>query len=189
MPTLETINPAATREATLEDLARVEGKAELVGGRIIRLMSSGDLPHQAALEIVFGLRDYAGRTGIGLAVGDNAAFAVDLPHRRSFSPDAAFYLGERSGMRFYQGAPVFAVEVRSENDYGPRAERAMADKRADYFAAGTRVVWDVDVADSPVVRKYTANHPNEPTIFRSGDIADAEPAVPDWSMPVADLVR
>lgn len=27
-------------------------------------------------------------------------------------------------MRFLEGAPVFAVEVRSENDYGPVAERA-----------------------------------------------------------------
>jgi len=49
------------------------------------------------------------------------------------------------GMRFASGAPIFAVEVRSENDYGPAAERAMAAKRADYFACGTLVVWDVDL--------------------------------------------
>jgi hypothetical protein len=35
---------------------------------------------------------------------------------------------------------VFAVEVRSEDDYGPAAEKALAAKRADDFAAGTRVV-------------------------------------------------
>jgi len=29
----------------------------------------------------------------------------------------------RTGMRFPEGAPIFAVEVRSENDYGPAAER------------------------------------------------------------------
>jgi len=29
------------------------------------------------------------------------------------------------GMRFAEGAPVFAVEVRSENDYGPAAARAI----------------------------------------------------------------
>ena len=39
-------------------------------------------------------------------------------------------------MKFVQGAPVFAAEVRSEGDYGEAAERAMAAKRADYFAAG-----------------------------------------------------
>ena len=50
--------------------------------------------------------------------------------------------------------PLFAVEVRSENDYGPAAEREMAAKRADYFAAGTRVVWDVDLLGEDVVRVY-----------------------------------
>jgi Uma2 family endonuclease len=44
-------------------------------------------------------------------------------------------------MRFFEGAPVFAVEVRSENDYGPDAEREIVQKRADYFAAATLVVW------------------------------------------------
>jgi len=37
------------------------------------------------------------------------------------------------------------VGVRSENDYGLAAEGELATKRADYFAAGTRVVWDVIV--------------------------------------------
>src|SRR3712207_7434649 len=39
----------------------------------------------------------------------------------------------RTGMKFLEGAPVFAVEVRSEGDYGPAAEQAMAEKRADYL--------------------------------------------------------
>jgi hypothetical protein len=34
-------------------------------------------------------------------------------------------------MRFAEGVPAFAVEVHSANDYGPAAERAMAQKRAD----------------------------------------------------------
>ena len=45
-------------------------------------------------------------------------------------------------MKFLEGAPVFAVEVRSENDYGAAAEREMA------------------------------------AIYRRGDTAEAEPAVP-----------
>ena len=47
-------------------------------------------------------------------------------------------------MRFIDGPPTFAVEVRSEHDYGAKAETELAAKRADYFQAGTRVVWDVD---------------------------------------------
>lgn len=33
---------------------------------------------------------------------------------------------------------------RGEHDYGPAGERAMREKRADSFACGTQVVWDVD---------------------------------------------
>lgn len=77
--------------------------------------------------------------------------------------------------------------MHTENDYGPQAERDIAAKRADYFAAGTLVVWDVDLLSEAVIRKYTASAPNRPTIFRRGDIANAEPAVPGWSMPVDNL--
>jgi hypothetical protein len=40
-------------------------------------------------------------------------------------------------MRFIEGPPTFAVEVRCENDYGPSADDEYAAKRADYFEAGT----------------------------------------------------
>jgi Uma2 family endonuclease len=148
---------------------------------------AGFLPNYVAGEIYASLRDYARRTRSGYAIGDNAGFIVDLPHRTSFSPDAAFYTGKSTGMRFLEGAPVFAVEVRSENDYGRVAERDMADKRADYFAAGTLVVWDVDILSDEIVRVYRADAPSQPTMYRRGDKAEAEPAVPGWSIAVDDL--
>jgi Uma2 family endonuclease len=63
----------------------------------------------------------------------------------------------------------------------------MAGKRADYFAAGTRVVWDVDLMSDEVVRVYRADEPEQPTIYRRGEEAEAEPAVPGWKMKVDDL--
>jgi Uma2 family endonuclease len=90
-------------------------------------------------------------------------------------------------MRFLEGAPVFAVEIRSEHDYGPAAERAMREKRADYFACGTRVVWDVDLQSETVVKSYKATDPENPVIYRRGEMADAEPAVPGWRMAVDEL--
>jgi Uma2 family endonuclease len=113
---------------------------------------------------------------------------VHLPHRKSFSPDAAFYAGELKGGDFLEGAPVFAVEVRSKNDYGERAELAIAQKRDDYFACGTLVVWDVDVLREKVVRVYRADDPDNPTTYRKGDTAEAEPALPGWKIPVAEFI-
>lgn len=63
----------------------------------------------------------------------------------------------------------------------------MVAKRADYFAAGTLVVWDVDVLKEELVRVYRASNPEQPQIYRRGDVAEAEPAVPSWSMLVDDL--
>ena len=173
-------------EATIEDLYKVEGKAELVNGEIVLMPLTGGLPHYAALQITMSLAAYGKTRRKGFAFGDGAAFVVNLPHRKSFSPDAGFYAGEIT-MKFFQGAPVFAAEVRSENDYGPRAERQMGQKRADYFAAGTLVVWDVDLLSDNVVRVHRASDPENPTIYRHGEVAEAEAAVPGWTMPVDEL--
>jgi Uma2 family endonuclease len=175
--------------ATIEDLYKVEGKAELVNGEIVEMPPVGDDPNRAGLRVATRLLAHEERTRTGRAYTDGAGFHVNLPHRESFSPDAAYHTGPRTGMRFLEGAPVFAVEVRSESDYGPRAEREMAAKRADYFACGTLVVWDVDLQSEDVVKSYKASDPGHPVIFRRGEIADAEPAVPGWRMAVDELFR
>jgi Uma2 family endonuclease len=173
--------------ATIEDLYKVEGKAELVNGEIICMSPTGWGPGRAGGKIYRRLADYEDQHGGGYAFPDNVGFIVNLPHRESFSPDAAWYIGPHTGMRFCEGAPVFAVEVRSENDCGPAAERAMKDKRADYFACGTLVVWDVDLLSEDVIKSYKASDLEHPVIFRRGDIADAEPAVPGWRILINDL--
>ncbi len=171
-------------QATIDDLYRVPGKAEIVNGELVLKSPTGDLPNTAAFEIAISLRAHAKRTGIGRVYTDNAAFIMD---RRSFSPDAAYYIGPRTRGKFLDGAPIFAVEVRSEGDYGPRAERAMAEKHRDYFAADTRVVWDVDVLKDELVRAYRASDPENPSIYRRAEVAKAEPAVPGWTMPVEEI--
>ncbi|HEY0601434.1 MAG TPA: Uma2 family endonuclease [Herpetosiphonaceae bacterium] len=175
-------------EATLDDLYRVpeHSKAELVNGELVLMSPTGGLPGYAAAEIFVSLRTYARQTKSGHAIPDNVGFVVNLPHRKSFSPDAAFYHGPMT-MKFLEGAPIFAAEVRSEGDYGATAEQEMARKRADYFAAGTLVVWDVDLLNDAVVRVYRAEQPDQATIYSRGEVAEAEPALPGWTMPVDDL--
>jgi hypothetical protein len=63
----------------------------------------------------------------------------------------------------------------------------MAAKRRDYFAAGTVVVWDAGVLRSETVKVYRASDPDNPTVYRRGELAEAEPAVPGWAMPVEDF--
>jgi Uma2 family endonuclease len=172
-------------EPLIAELHKVDGKAEIIDGRIEPMSPTGGRPGRASSAIYGSLRASEAQLG-GYAYPDNVAFLVNLPNRKSFAPDVG-YSKQPPDMEFVKGAPEFAVEVRSEGDYGSRAEREMAAKRADYFTAGTKVVWDVDLLGDDVVRVYRADSPEEPTVYRRGEVAEAEPAVPGWKFPVDEL--
>lgn len=184
------MSTATPTRATIDDLMRIEGKAELIGGRIVELMGTGYRPNRVSLRIARSIDDHAEATGIGVALTDNIIFAIpEIPSgRESFSPDASYYDGPlpEDEMRPIEGPPTLAVEVRSESDYGPAAERAMAEKRADYFAAGTPVVWDVDPVAN-LIHVYRANNPETPTTYGLGQLAEAEPAMPGWRPAVDEF--
>ena len=176
---------------TIDDLMGTEGKTELINGRIVHYMASGAVPSRVAKRILLALDPFVVALGVGEVFPDGVGYAMDPPltsGRQSFSPDLSYHAPQVpiNHMKFIDGAPTFAVEVRSENDYGPKPDREYADKRADYFEAGTLVVWDVDpVAETVCV--YTAAAPLAAMVFRRGEVADAEPAVPCWRLPVDSL--
>ena len=178
------------KPATLDDLDRVEGKAELIAGRIVHFMPTGFWPGAIGGEVYTSLKLHTRATRRGKASPDGVGYTVpELPSgRESFCPDASYFDGPilAKWMRFIEGPPTFAVEVRSENDFGPAPEREMATKRLDYFAAGTKVVWDVD-PEAECVHSYRADMPDQPITFCKGEIADAEPAVPGWRLAVDDI--
>jgi Uma2 family endonuclease len=176
--------------ATLDDLYRTTAKAELVDGRIVTFMPTGEMPGYIAGLIYASLLNYSLsiKSGRAYAAGVGYAVARLLSGRESFSPDASYHRGPlpQNRMKFFTGGPSFAVEVRSECDYAPSAEVDMADKRTDYFQAGTEVVWDVDPL-AKCIHCYRASDPVHPATFRRGDVADAEPAVPGWRVAVDSL--
>ena len=177
-------------QATIEDLYHIpgHGKAEIVNGEVVLMSPTGFWPSRASSAIYRSLYEHERKTKAGYAIPDNAGFIVNLPKRGSFSPDAAWHTGRPTGMRFLEEAPIFAVEARSEGDYGASAERRMAAKRRDYFAAGTLCVWDVDVLGPNHIRSYHSSDPENLIIYGAGDVADAGDAVPGWSMLVNDLL-
>jgi Uma2 family endonuclease len=181
---MSTVTPTL---ATIDDLYREEGKAELIRGRIVRQMPTGYFPTRVASRIFRALDDWASTTNRGEAFPDNLGYVVPelSSGRESFCPDASFYVGPlpKDRMRFILGPPTLAVEVRSENDYDAQAERAIVAKRADYFEAGTLVVWDVDPIREEI-RVYRAAQPDTPVVYRRGESAEAEPAVPNWRVLV-----
>jgi Uma2 family endonuclease len=167
--------------ATRADLARTEGRAELIDGRIVCLP-----PFVYRVGCIVGnltscLFEHERQVGGGELGTATLGYVVPrLPSgRESFCACASWYSGPlpENPMSFIEGPPTFAVEVRDgEEDTA---------KRDDYFEAGTLVVWDVDpVAET--IACYRPGDPN-PVIFRRGDVANAEPAVPGWQMPVDEV--
>lgn len=181
------IAPHLGREATLDDLWEVEGRAELIHGQIVPMPPTGYRPGRAASRIRRSLEAHEIEHGGGEAVSEGIGFILQTPATQMFIPDVAWWIGTPEDEALLRGAPPFVAEVRSRTDYGPTAERAMALKRADYFAAGTKVVWDVDVLREGVVRVYRTGDPEHPTVYGRGEVAEAEPAVSGWRMPVDEL--
>ena len=177
--------------ATLDDLMKVEGKAELVNGRIVKEMPNGALHARISKRIVKVLDSHVEILGVGEVFADALAYAFDdkLPSgRQSISPDASYYAEPLSPDHegFIRGSPTFAVEVRSPSDYGPKTNAEYEAKRKDYFFAGTLVVWDVDPR-AKTVTKYLATDPLTAVVFAAGQAADAEPAVPGWTLAIDAL--
>ncbi len=179
-----------SREELIEELYRLPDnmKAEIIDGAIVPMSPTGGKPSRVSGLIFAKLLAYEQQVGQGVALPNNAGFIVDLPRRTSFSPDASSCVGKVIDQDFVEGAPLFAVEVRSKGDYGPQAERAIRNKIADYFAAGTQVVWDVDVLHAKTIRVFRADAPNQPTIYGMDDEAEAEPALPGWRVTVQELL-
>jgi Uma2 family endonuclease len=163
------------RPATIADLRRTKLKAEIVNGELLVIGPSGGRAATAAGNIVFSLHLY--ERGVRRPRYDDVTRGV---HRRSAAPPV-----DLSGRELVHGT---SVAVRDGIDHGDEAERRMAAKRADYFSAGTQVVWDVDVLTENLIRVYSADDPDHATVYRQGEIAEAEPAVPGWRFAVDELL-
>lgn len=177
--------------ATLQDLSHVTGKAELIAGRIVEFMPGGKTHARISKRILLSLDAYVQSLGVGEAFGDNLGYVQTTPltsGRQSFCPDVSYFAGidEGNPLGFITAPPTLAVEVRSQFDYGRAAEAAMAEKRADYFEAGTLVVWDVD-PDAQTIAVYRATAPDVAQRFQVPDQADAEPAVPGWRLALREI--
>lgn len=77
-------------------------------------------------------------------------------------------------------APDLAVEVLSRGNTRQEIEQ----KRREYFAAGTKLVWVVD-RRSETVAVYT--DPDTHTVLTTADTLTGDPVLPGFALPVADI--
>src|SRR5262245_53507087 len=121
-----------------------------------------------------------------LGVITGADGTVRLFAGRVRMPDVAFTSWDRLPNRRLPAEPIpnlapdLAVEVLSESNTAAE----MARKRHDYFAAGVRLVWQID-PDARTVSAYTA--PEPPTVLAEADTLDGGAVLPGFALPLRDL--
>jgi Uma2 family endonuclease len=80
-------------------------------------------------------------------------------------------------------APDLAVEILSPAN----RPREIARKRREYFAAGTKLVWEVDPEDRTVAVYADPQRPDLMTLLRETDTLDGGAVLPGFALPLADL--
>ena len=79
-------------------------------------------------------------------------------------------------------SPDLVVEVLSESN--TRAEMEL--KRHDYFAPGTKLIWQID----PLGRTaavYRPGAPNDPQMIESAGVLDGEDVLRGFQLPLAQV--
>ncbi len=181
--------PDPDRLLTAEEYARLPEtpgyRDELVRGRVVREPSPG-WPHGRAQSRLFArLNAYVEEHALGYAIVETG-YIVERGPDTVRGPDVSFVSRERLGDTppevYAELGPDLAVEVLSPSN----RPREMADKLAQYFAAGTRLAWVID----PTRRTAKVYRPGRPVrVLHEQDELEGEDVLPGFRCRVADVLE
>ena len=176
--------PGTATEADL--IATNEAKrgiCELVDGVLVE-KGMGYEESNLALVLAMALGPWIIGRNLGILSGESGMMRL-LPGLVRV-PDLAFASWDRIPGRKRPGeavvpfAPDLAIEVLSRGN----TRKEMARKRAEYFAAGARLVWEVDPRKRTVA-VFTG--PEGPTILDATMTLDGGAVLPGFALALADL--
>jgi len=170
---------------TAEELLRLgpDFHGELVRGRLVEMAPASWGHGDIALTVGSILHRFVRSRNLGRVFAAETGFRLSRDPDSVRAPDVAFVAqhripqtDDRSG--YFEGAPDLAVEIVSPNDsYGQLAEKV-----ADYLAAGSRLVWVID----PSTRTVTIHRANGSTVLlRSHETLSGDDVLPGFTTPVA----
>jgi Uma2 family endonuclease len=160
-------------------------KYELHDGRLIVMSPPGYRHARIGSRFAAAFLTHGEKPGHGEACDEVGVLLRRNPDHL-VGPDAAFIPAASCPPRlssegYLLTVPGLAVEVRSKNDTQPGID----EKVRDYLAAGVVLVW---VAD-PDARTVTAHRRGQPpVVFGANDTLTADPVIPGFAVPVADLL-
>ena len=160
-------------------------QAELVRGEVYLSPMPGLAHGRIVRNIFIALYQYVLARNVGEVFGDGLGYVLPELYRTNRSPDVSFIrAGTLPAAAPVKGSaravPDLAVEVLSPSDMARKLET----KVADYFAAGTAVVWIVD----PRSRRVTVRTPDGASrVLGEGETLDGAPVLPEFTLPVIDV--
>jgi Uma2 family endonuclease len=103
-----------------------------------------------------------------------------------FSPDISFATNQqwkkhkKSGETFFQGSPIFVIEVLSPGD----KIGALDEKIPQYFENGAKLAWVVN----PISKTVLVYHgPSADKLYKLGDSLDGENVLPGFALPLTEV--
>ncbi|MGQ0560876.1 MAG: Uma2 family endonuclease [Gemmatimonadota bacterium] len=172
---------------TAEEYARLPDdplwRDELLRGRLVREPRPGAEHGRIQVQMASLLNAHVRAHDLGY-VAVESGFKLERDPDTVRGPDVSFVARERYGAvlprKWPEFAPDLAVEILSPSD---RAGR-MAEKIAQYFGAGTRMVWLIDPADRIVIVHKAAG---EVRVLRDEEHVIGGDVVPGFRCVLSDL--
>lgn len=176
--------PGTAREGDVIAFQEREGRLfELVDGVLVEKTVGSKESLLACLISTF-LNNFVLPRKLGYVLGADGMIRLNPDMIRI--PDVCFLArGQFSDGKFPEDnvcpvVPLLAVEVLSESN----TRKEMADKLADYFEAGVRLVWYVD-RRKMTVRVFTG--PDRSRLLRSNQTLDGGDVLPGFELALRDL--
>jgi Uma2 family endonuclease len=171
-------------DATEDDVLALHDKegriCELIDGILVE-KPMGSYESRLASVLIFFLELFLDDNDLGVVLGE-AGF-LRLSPGRVRAPDVSFIPWSRMPNREFPAeaiaalTPDLAVEILSKTN--TRAE--IDDKLAEYFQAGSKLVWVAD-PDTRTVLVYTS--PRRSTLLTENDTLDGKKVLPGFTLPI-----
>ena len=178
--------PGTATEADLIRLCENDKRlCELIDGTLVE---KGMGTFESYLGYVLGtsLAAFVAEHDLGILIGPDGM--LRFSPKRVYLPDVSFISWSQNPMRELHKQqvadlhPDLAVEVLSPSN----TPREMENKRRDYFAWGTRLVWELD----PYKRiMHVYSSPDEFTVVDETGALDGGDVLPGFSLPLAKLFK
>jgi Uma2 family endonuclease len=174
-------------QATVQDVLDVHAHekrlCELVDGTLVE-KPLGYKESMIAIALAAALRDFVHARKLGIVTGEAGMMKL-FPHLVRI-PDVAFTSRDRlpGGKVPSEQVPLLAPDLAVEVLSPSNTPREMERKRSEYFRAGVRLVWIVDI-DDRTVDVYTA--PENPVRLSGSQTLDGGQVLPGFSISLRDL--